>query len=327
MVTMSAPLSLTLATVASAIALATAAAAATTTFSEVQSVKLASLSVLPLPFSSRNYSSPWSASLAASSSGEDDSAFKVTFEPFNDAGRTILGDSPKLTVLVEEQDYAFAHEAPVYFPHSDDIFFCSDAGGEEGRANATVNNVVFRAKVQKLVEQASSGSTPSLSASTLHKVDFGNDEQHGGAIQMTNGGTPYGRDYLLLANSGRTEKYPGGLSLTPLTESTNSRVVLNNAFGKQFNSPNDVVVHASSGSIWFTDANYGQTQNFRPEVDLAKATWRFQPQTGELSMVDASIVTPNGLVFSPDQRILYITETGSTQAGNLPIRPEIPAVM
>lgn len=300
-----------------------AAAAAATTFTDLHTVKLADLSVLPLPFTSRNYSSPWPA-LSAASSAEPPTSFNATFEPFNNAGRAILGESPKLTVLVHEQDYAFAHEAPVYFGQTGEVFFCSDAGGKQGRSNATVNNVVWRGKMADLVEQASN-DTPTLSQSALRKVNF--TDAAGGEIQMTNGGTPYGDGHLLLANSGRGEEFPGGLSLTSLAHGGASRILLNNAFGKQFNAPNDVVVHTSSGSIWFTDADYAQTQNFRPDVELPKATWRFHPQTGDLDMVDASVVTPNGLVFSPNQRTLYITETGSTQGGDLPNRPKIPAVM
>lgn len=300
-----------------------AAAVAATTFTDLHTVKLADLSVLPLPFTSRNYSSPWPA-LSTASSAEPPTSFNATFEPFNDAGRAILGESPKLTVLVHEQDYAFAHEAPVYSGRTDDVFFCSDAGGKQGRSNATVNNVVWRGKLADLVKQASNG-IPTLSQSALRKVNF--TDEAGSEIQMTNGGTPYGDGHLLLANSGRGEEFPGGLSLTLLAHGGTSRILLNNAFGKQFNAPNDVVVHASSGSIWFTDADYAQTQNFRPDVELPKATWRFHPQTGDLDMVDASVVTPNGLVFSPNQRTLYITETGSTQGGDLPNRPKIPAVM
>lgn len=75
------------------------------------------------------------------------------------------------------------------------------------------------------------------------------------SVQMTNGGTNYKGD-LLLANSGRTERFPGTLALVNRQNPTNVTTFINNAFGKQFTAINDVVVH-ESGSIFFTDAIYG----------------------------------------------------------------------
>jgi len=73
---------------------------------------------------------------------------------------------------------------------------------------------------------------------------------------MTNGGTHY-KGQILLANSGRTEEFPGNLALVNRDDPSNVTVLINQAFGKQFNAPNDVVVHPS-GSIFFTDATYGE---------------------------------------------------------------------
>lgn len=42
--------------------------------------------------------------------------------------------------------------------------------------------------------------------------------------------------------------------------------VINNWFGLQFNSPNDIVA-TSDGAIWFTDPSYGATQvNLKPHA-------------------------------------------------------------
>jgi gluconolactonase len=77
-----------------------------------------------------------------------------------------------------------------------------------------------------------------------------------------------------------------------------------------FNSPNDVVVK-SDGTIWFTDPSYGFLQGFRPEPAVSDAVYRFDPRTGELATVAASLDKPNGLCFSPGEATLYVTDSGA----------------
>ena len=77
-----------------------------------------------------------------------------------------------------------------------------------------------------------------------------------------------------------------------------------------FNSPNDVVVK-SDGTIWFTDPSYGWLQGFRPRPLLRDAVWRFDPQTGAAITVATSFDKPNGLCFSPDESVLYVTDSGA----------------
>lgn len=75
------------------------------------------------------------------------------------------------------------------------------------------------------------------------------------------------------------------------------------------NSPNDVVQH-SDGSIWFTDPSYGHLQGFRPPPLRGDHVYRFD---GELHVVAADFDKPNGLAFSPDERILYVNDSGVNQ--------------
>lgn len=85
--------------------------------------------------------------------------------------------------------------------------------------------------------------------------------------------------------------------------------------GKRFNSPNDVVVK-SDGSIWFTDPSYGILTDY--EGDKADSeigncnVYRVDGQSGKISIVADDFVKPNGLAFSPDEKILYIVDTGSS---------------
>jgi len=82
--------------------------------------------------------------------------------------------------------------------------------------------------------------------------------------------------------------------------------------GKRLNSPNDVVVK-SDGSIWFTDPLYGISSDYeggRQVSEQAPAVYRFDPVSNDIRTVADDFDGPNGLAFSPDERRLYIAETG-----------------
>ena len=82
--------------------------------------------------------------------------------------------------------------------------------------------------------------------------------------------------------------------------------------GKRLNSPNDIVCK-SDGTIWFSDPLYGISTDYeggKQSSELAPALYRLQPATGELEIVADDFDSPNGLAFSPDERFLYVAESG-----------------
>ncbi|MEK0084814.1 SMP-30/gluconolactonase/LRE family protein [Benzoatithermus flavus] len=85
--------------------------------------------------------------------------------------------------------------------------------------------------------------------------------------------------------------------------------------GKRLNSPNDVVVK-SDGTVWFTDPPYGilsDLEGWRGELEYGGChVFRFDPKTDRLDVVCDDFVKPNGLAFSPDERRLYIVDTGAS---------------
>jgi len=121
-------------------------------------------------------------------------------------------------------------------------------------------------------------------------------------------------------------------------EHDGSATVIADAFnGKRLNSPNDVVPHPD-GSIWFTDPPYGgQLYEGEPDAaggpsnpagklnprlgqpagfvggkrELPTNVYRADP-SGRLDVVvtEDQIPDPNGLVFSPDYKKLYVISTG-----------------
>ena len=84
--------------------------------------------------------------------------------------------------------------------------------------------------------------------------------------------------------------------------------------GKRLNSPNDIVVK-SDGSVWFSDPTYGVLgyyEGYRAEPELPTRVYRLDPASGELRAMIEGLAQPNGLAFSPDERTLYVVDSGST---------------
>ena len=82
--------------------------------------------------------------------------------------------------------------------------------------------------------------------------------------------------------------------------------------GGRLNSPNDVVVK-SDGTIWFTDPPYGILSNregYKADSEQEGCfVFRLDPVSGELSAVITDMVHPNGLAFSVDESLLYVSDT------------------
>jgi gluconolactonase len=98
------------------------------------------------------------------------------------------------------------------------------------------------------------------------------------------------------------------------TEHDGSITVLADSFdGKRLNSPNDVVVK-SDGTIWFTDPPYGILSDYEGKTSKQEQkachVFRLDTEAGTLDIVADDFDKPNGLAFSPDETILYISDTG-----------------
>jgi len=92
------------------------------------------------------------------------------------------------------------------------------------------------------------------------------------------------------------------------------RIVVDHWQGKRFNSPNDIVVK-SDGTVWFTDPPYGliiPEEGHGGESEIGDClVFRFDPASGELDPVTDFPIEPNGLAFSPDETILYVSDTSA----------------
>jgi len=79
--------------------------------------------------------------------------------------------------------------------------------------------------------------------------------------------------------------------------------------GKRLNSPNDIVVK-SDGSIYFTDPPYGLPRQTEGKELPFNGVYRISPDGKELRLLIKDFDRPNGLAFSPDEKVLYIGDSG-----------------
>jgi gluconolactonase len=86
------------------------------------------------------------------------------------------------------------------------------------------------------------------------------------------------------------------------------RTLVDRHDGKKFNSPNDAVVK-SDGTVWFTDPPYGLPRGETKEQE-GNFVFRFDPKSGTTATVVKDFDMPNGLCFSPDEKKLYVADSG-----------------
>ena len=104
---------------------------------------------------------------------------------------------------------------------------------------------------------------------------------------------------------GRMLLCEGGAGRVARVEPDGSITVVANSYqGKRLNRPNDVVVRSSDGSIYFTDPGAPD-----PEFPLPfSGVYRVSADLGSITLLVSDFAFPNGLVFSPDESILYIAD-------------------
>ncbi len=130
------------------------------------------------------------------------------------------------------------------------------------------------------------------------------------AVEFTNGHVREADGSLLHCSHGqraivRTRFGPG-------LQVLGDAVVVDRFQGRRLNSPNDVVVKRD-GSIWFTDPPYGIASDHEGHAapsELGRCyVFRFCPATLALRIVSDLLEEPNGLAFSPDETLLYVSDT------------------
>ena len=125
-------------------------------------------------------------------------------------------------------------------------------------------------------------------------------------------GAELGTNGLMLDAEGRLVMCDHGNRQIARLDATNfTRETIVSAYeGKRLNSPNDLVFH-SSGDLYFTDPPYGLSGlNDSPDKELPfNGVYRVDT-SGEVSLLTDELGFPNGIAFSPDEKTLYVANSG-----------------
>ncbi len=79
---------------------------------------------------------------------------------------------------------------------------------------------------------------------------------------------------------------------------------------KRLNSPNDVI-YKSNGDMYFTDPPFGLPKSYDdPERELDFCGVYRLGLDGKLTLLTKELKAPNGIAFSPDEKILYVSDSG-----------------
>jgi gluconolactonase len=133
------------------------------------------------------------------------------------------------------------------------------------------------------------------------------------ALPAANGACMF-QDQLLVCDQGFGQDQPSQLVLMKPSPPYTTTPVLNNFYGRPFNSLNDVIVVPTPGhehsTIWFTDPAYGHEQGFKPAPQLPSQVYVFDPYSGGVRVVADGFVKPNGIVYDDKRKRAYVTDTG-----------------
>jgi gluconolactonase len=214
-------------------------------------------------------------------------ATAAAFAVHDDGFCDVLGPAPRLERVIATD----AHEGPVYVAAEDALYFTTVP--RPGPAGPVVD-------IRRL---ALDGTRFSLESERLTTVRADANAANGMTL------APDGR--LVVCEQG-SRAAPAAITLVDRA-SGRTETLVDAWHGLPLSSPNDVVV-ASDGTVWFTDPSYGHLQRFRPPPRLPDRVYRYDPRTGDTAVAADGFDKPNGLVFSPDERTLYVGDSGAIHA-------------
>ena len=176
-----------------------------------------------------------------------------------------------------------------------------------------LENIIGKAKVEKKISGFQFTEGPiwipegfllfsDIPANTIYKYEPGLQTE----IFLKPSGHSNG---LTLDQQGRLLKCEHDRRVTRLEKDGTTNELAEYYEGKRLNSPNDIVVKTDD-SIYFTDPTFGLPNRTEgKELDFCGV---FRVETnGTITLLDKSIELPNGLAFSPDERLMYVDDSSS----------------
>ncbi|KAI4598311.1 hypothetical protein KJ359_003195 [Pestalotiopsis sp. 9143b] len=230
----------------------------------------------------------------------EDSLTAKPFHIYTDEFYDIIGENPALTLLAEVESDPIFHEAVVWYPPTDEVFFVQNAGAPAAGTGLNKSAIIEKISLADAAAVAN-GTSENVTVTTVNSNP---------QVINPNGAT-YHRGNILYMGEGMGDNIGPSIYLMNPVEPYNTTVLLNNYFGRQFNALNDVGVNPRNKDIYFTDPTYGYVQDFRPAPGLPNQVYRFNETTGAVTTVADGFVMPNGLTFDPTGEHVYIADTGA----------------
>ena len=211
----------------------------------------------------------------------------------------IISNSP---ILVHDgrqyRLYTMHPEVNVYFPR-------------ESRPE-TSSLVVQGAKVEKLAGGFKFTEGPAADAKgNVFFTDIPNNRIHKRSVDgklstfRENSG---GANGLFFDKQGNLLVCEGGRRRLVFIDTKGNVTVLADKYdGKRLNSPNDLWLDPKGG-IYFTDPRYGKTDDLEQD---GEHVYYLTPDRKKLIRVIDDMVKPNGVIGTPDGKLLYVTDHGS----------------
>ncbi|KAM0257011.1 hypothetical protein ACHAQJ_004604 [Trichoderma viride] len=223
----------------------------------------------------------------------------------------ILGPNPTLTLIADSGTDPLFHEAVIWYPTTDEVFFAQSAGPLAAGTGLKKSSLILKISLGEAMAVAN--ERDAVGKVQVHTVPTEPP------VINPNGGTNYKGTLLFTGEGMGSDIAPALFAVNPIppyntTGDPSSQVLANNYFGRQFNSLNDVSVNFRNKHIYFTDTVYGYLQDFRPRPGLPNQVYRLDPATKAVTVVADEFVNCNGITFSHDGRYAYITDTGAGKA-------------
>ncbi|KAI8632474.1 hypothetical protein F5Y19DRAFT_365372 [Xylariaceae sp. FL1651] len=237
----------------------------------------------------------------------------ITIKLFHPTFNSIVGEQPTYSLLLSSTDSSrnpFFHNGCAYLPDQDQLYVTSDLLQSTSSSRLPVI-LISKLSFRRLsVPDSSSNATSSpLPVTSIEWMKL----RPPPTIPMPAGAIPYEKG-VLYCSQGNLEPNSGGLFYMPLGK--RPVPIVTNYFKKPFNSIQSVI-EDREGALWFTDPCIGYEQEIRPSPELPNHVYRCHPKTGELRVVADGFKRPTGITLSPDESVLYITDTDAARPGNM----------
>src|SRR6202521_8238 len=150
-------------------------------------------------------------------------------------------------------------------------------------------------------------------------------------FEQTNGKDPSDprfRKFFMIGSNGLTLDRQGrliiatwaGRSIARLEKNGTRTTLADRYQGKRFGGPNDVVVK-KDGTIYFTDQFGGlRLREKDPAIELPAGVYMIKD--GKVTLLIKDFVNPNGLAFSPDEKVFYANDSTRKLVMRYDVQPD-----